>query len=239
MDVAIRFHTPEELEEEEDEFKPKMADGENPNDLVNRWLMRGDERELMEARITHQEDNVNIEIENVRMNFEGIAVMESTGDEIWLENCPWYDYRFLGAAFESVGGVGGGEIFVPMLTLIIGFDPKSSTAISKRMIMGDVGATVYYNLKLRHPTLDLPIIYYDLARLIEPMLMLGISIGVAFNVIFADWMESQLSPRQKCTRSVVSEARHLINRVFHEDGCGHCFRSEELEEEDDEFKIFF
>ncbi|XP_030491791.2 sulfite exporter TauE/SafE family protein 3 isoform X2 [Cannabis sativa] len=38
---------------------------------------------------------------------------------------------FLGAAFGSVGGVGGGGIFVPMLTLIVGFDEKSSTAISK------------------------------------------------------------------------------------------------------------
>lgn len=38
---------------------------------------------------------------------------------------------FFGAAFGSVGGVGGGGIFVPMLTLIIGFDPKSATAISK------------------------------------------------------------------------------------------------------------
>lgn len=38
---------------------------------------------------------------------------------------------FFGAAFGSVGGVGGGGIFVPMLTLVIGFDAKSSTAISK------------------------------------------------------------------------------------------------------------
>ena len=38
---------------------------------------------------------------------------------------------FLGATLGSVGGVGGGGIFVPMLSLIIGFDPKSSTAISK------------------------------------------------------------------------------------------------------------
>ncbi|CAH1442153.1 unnamed protein product [Lactuca virosa] len=95
---------------------------------------------------------------------------------------------FCGAAFGSVGGVGGGGIFVPMLTLIIGFDPKSATAISKCMIMGAAASTVYYNLKLRHPTLDMPIIDYDLALLIQPMLMLGISIGVAFNVIFADWM---------------------------------------------------
>ncbi|KAL1830599.1 hypothetical protein ACET3Z_000250 [Daucus carota] len=95
---------------------------------------------------------------------------------------------FCGAAFGSVGGVGGGGIFVPMLTLIIGFDPKSATAISKCMIMGAAVSTVYYNLKLRHPTIDMPIIDYDLAVLIQPMLMLGISIGVAFNVLFADWM---------------------------------------------------
>eukprot|EP01018_Ginkgo_biloba_P002237 Gb_14529 [translate_table: standard] len=99
---------------------------------------------------------------------------------------------FFGAAVGSVGGVGGGGIFVPMLTLIIGFDAKSSTAISKCMIMGAAGSTVYYNLKLKHPTLDLPIIDYDLAMLFQPMLMLGISIGVSFNVIFADWMVTVL-----------------------------------------------
>ncbi|BAT78310.1 hypothetical protein LR48_Vigan561s004600 [Vigna angularis] len=95
---------------------------------------------------------------------------------------------FCGAAFGSVGGVGGGGIFVPMLSLIIGFDPKSATAISKCMIMGAALSTVYYNLKLRHPTLNKPIIDYDLALLIQPMLMLGISIGVAFNVVFPDWI---------------------------------------------------
>ncbi|KAK9165559.1 hypothetical protein Scep_000750 [Stephania cephalantha] len=99
---------------------------------------------------------------------------------------------FFGAAFGSIGGVGGGGIFVPMLTLIIGFDPKSSTAISKCMIMGAAGSTVYYNLRLRHPTKDLPIIDYDLALLFQPMLILGISIGVAFNVIFAEWMVTVL-----------------------------------------------
>lgn len=58
--------------------------------------------------------------------------------------------------------------------------------------MGAAGSTVYYNLKLRHPTLDMPIIDYDLALLFQPMLMLGISIGVIFNVIFADWMVTVL-----------------------------------------------
>ncbi|XLR00313.1 hypothetical protein S83_066511, partial [Arachis hypogaea] len=56
------------------------------------------------------------------------------------------------------------------------------------MIMGATLSTVYYNLRLRHPTLDMLIIDYDLALLIQPMLMLGISIVVTFNVLFPDWM---------------------------------------------------
>lgn len=54
--------------------------------------------------------------------------------------------------------------------------------------MGGAAATVFYNLRQRHPTLDLPIIDYNLALLFQPMLVLGISIGVSFNVIFAEWM---------------------------------------------------
>lgn len=38
---------------------------------------------------------------------------------------------FLGSACGTVGGVGGGGIFVPMLTLILGFDTKSAAALSK------------------------------------------------------------------------------------------------------------
>jgi hypothetical protein len=60
------------------------------------------------------------------------------------------------------------------------------------MVTGGAGATVLYNLKKRHPTLDLPVIDYDLALLFQPMLMLGISLGVAFNVIFPDWMITSL-----------------------------------------------
>ncbi|XAR50643.1 hypothetical protein NMG60_11005016 [Bertholletia excelsa] len=95
---------------------------------------------------------------------------------------------FFGAALGTVGGVGGGGIFVPMLSLLLGFDTKSSTALSKCLIMGASAATVFYNFKQRHPTLDLPIIDYDLAVLFQPMLVLGISVGVTLNVIFPEWM---------------------------------------------------
>ncbi|KAF2307511.1 hypothetical protein GH714_029318 [Hevea brasiliensis] len=95
---------------------------------------------------------------------------------------------FLGSACGTVGGVGGGGIFVPMLTLIVGFDTKSAAAISKCMIMGASASSVWYNLRVPHPTREVPIIDYDLALLFQPMLMLGITIGVALSVVFPYWL---------------------------------------------------
>ncbi|KAH8482647.1 hypothetical protein H0E87_029919 [Populus deltoides] len=139
---------------------------------------RGLTREATSARTDETGDSVSSYVLNAEMKFGWQIVLGSI-------------IGFFGAAFGSVGGVGGGGIFVPMLSLIIGFDPKSATAISKCMIMGAAVSSVYYNLKLRHPTIDMPIIDYDLALLIQPMLMLGISLGVALNVIFADWMVTE------------------------------------------------
>ncbi|KAI3865569.1 hypothetical protein MKW92_046737 [Papaver armeniacum] len=95
---------------------------------------------------------------------------------------------FLGSGFGTVGGVGGGGIFVPMLNLIVGFDTKSAAALSKCMIMGASCSSVWYNLRVPHPTKDVPIIDYDLALVFQPMLMLGITLGVALSVVFPYWL---------------------------------------------------
>uniref|UniRef100_M1ACB3 Membrane protein n=1 Tax=Solanum tuberosum TaxID=4113 RepID=M1ACB3_SOLTU len=91
---------------------------------------------------------------------------------------------FFAVVFGSLGDDRGDGIFAPMLILIIGFDPKTSTAISVCMITGVSVATVL----LSHPIIEHPIIDSDLALLLTPMLLLGISIGVVLNVIFAEWM---------------------------------------------------
>ncbi|ONK76115.1 uncharacterized protein A4U43_C03F24060 [Asparagus officinalis] len=95
---------------------------------------------------------------------------------------------FLGCAFGTVGGVGGGGIFVPMLNLVVGFDTKSAAALSKCMIMGASASSVWYNLRVSHPSKEVPIIDYDLALLFQPMLMLGITIGVSLSVVFPYWL---------------------------------------------------
>ncbi|KAG6771807.1 hypothetical protein POTOM_023199 [Populus tomentosa] len=94
----------------------------------------------------------------------------------------------LGSACGTVGGVGGGGIFVPMLTLIVGFDTKSAAALSKCMIMGASASSVWYNLRVPHPTREVPIIDYDLALLFQPMLLLGITLGVSLSVVFPYWL---------------------------------------------------
>ncbi|KAJ8429646.1 hypothetical protein Cgig2_009292 [Carnegiea gigantea] len=95
---------------------------------------------------------------------------------------------FLGSAFGTVGGVGGGGIFVPMLNLIVGFDAKSAAALSKCMIMAASASSVWYNLRVQHPYKDVPVLDYDLALLFQPMLMLGITIGVSLSVFFPYWL---------------------------------------------------
>ncbi|XP_076917366.1 sulfite exporter TauE/SafE family protein 4-like [Bidens hawaiensis] len=95
---------------------------------------------------------------------------------------------FLGSACGTVGGVGGGGIFVPMLTLVVGFDTKSAAALSKCMIMGASASSFWYNLRVQHPCREVPILDYDLALLFQPMLMLGITLGVALSVVFPYWL---------------------------------------------------
>ncbi|XP_061337701.1 sulfite exporter TauE/SafE family protein 4-like [Gastrolobium bilobum] len=115
--------------------------------------------------------------------------------KVWPELKPSWNLAlatvigFLGSACGTVGGVGGGGIFVPMLNLLVGFDTKSAAALSKCMIMGASASSVWYNLRVPHPTKeDVPILDYDLALLFQPMLMLGITVGVSLSVVFPYWL---------------------------------------------------
>ncbi|RXH76941.1 hypothetical protein DVH24_019829 [Malus domestica] len=74
---------------------------------------------------------------------------------------------FLGSACGTVGG--------------IGLDDAG-------MIMGASASSVWYNLRVPHPTNEVPIIDYELALLFQPMLMLGITFGVSLSVVFPYWL---------------------------------------------------
>lgn len=54
--------------------------------------------------------------------------------------------------------------------------------------MGASASSVWYNLRVPHPTKEVPILDYDLALLFQPMLMLGITVGVTLSVVFPYWL---------------------------------------------------
>lgn len=64
----------------------------------------------------------------------------------------------------------------------------SCSFLGAGMIMGASASSVWYNLQVSHPTKEAPVIDYKLALLFQPMLMLGITIGVELSVIFPYWL---------------------------------------------------
>ncbi|KAL2928511.1 Sulfite exporter TauE/SafE family protein 3 [Bienertia sinuspersici] len=153
--------------------------------------------------------STEIEIEEVEVNLlrKAINFLWQSGQNTYTHVWPDMEFNwqivvgsligFFGASFGSVGGVGGGGIFVPMLTLIIGFDSKSSTAMSKSV------STVYYNLKQRH--MDMPVIDYDLALLFQPVLVLGIITSTKAFLKGVDAWKKETIMKKEAAQRLLSE----------------------------------
>jgi len=94
----------------------------------------------------------------------------------------------LGASLCSAGGVGGGGLFIPLFNLLLGFDPKSAAALSNFMILGGSIANVGWNFRQEHPLhAGHPLVDFDVALLLQPNMLLGISLGVICNIVFPSW----------------------------------------------------
>lgn len=91
------------------------------------------------------------------------------------------------ATVSSAGGIGGGGLYVPIFNLLLGFDSKTSAALSCCMILGGtVVSVVWYSTQRRSDGLG-PLIDYQVALFCLPNVLLGISMGVLFNVMSPSW----------------------------------------------------
>lgn len=96
---------------------------------------------------------------------------------------------FLSASICSAGGIGGGGLFIPIFNLLLRFDAKTSAALSNFVILGGSLANLIWNLPQLHPLLPRKrVIDYDVALLLQPNMLLGISVGVICNVMFPGWL---------------------------------------------------
>lgn len=96
---------------------------------------------------------------------------------------------FLVAALANACGVGGGAFFVPMFNVLLGFSLKGSTALSQAVVTGGACASFMYSSCKRHPEDDeQSLVDFDLALILTPMLLLGITAGVLINAVMPNWL---------------------------------------------------
>ncbi|KFK28700.1 hypothetical protein AALP_AA7G035400 [Arabis alpina] len=89
----------------------------------------------------------------------------------------------MAALISSAGGIGGGGLFIPIMTIVAGLDLKTASSFSAFMVTGGSIANVISNLFGGKALLD-----YDLALLLEPCMLLGVSIGVICNRVLPEWL---------------------------------------------------
>lgn len=92
------------------------------------------------------------------------------------------------SALSNAAGVGGGAIFVPLFNVLLLFPIKAATALSQAVITGGALGSVSYSLGRRHPNAATsPLIDFDLALVLAPPLLLGVSCGVLLNIALPSW----------------------------------------------------
>jgi hypothetical protein len=79
----------------------------------------------------------------------------------------------LGLMIAASGGIGGGGIVVPLLILVLGFQPKHAVALSNFTILGSSLTNMVLNVMKTHPTADRPLVDWDLILVMEPLTMAG------------------------------------------------------------------
>ncbi|WCJ20330.1 Sulfite exporter TauE/SafE family protein [Euphorbia peplus] len=96
---------------------------------------------------------------------------------------------FIAASISSAGGIGGGGLFIPILTIVATLDLKTASGFSAFMVTGSSVANVIYYVLIspkfggKHNLID-----YDIALLSQPCMMLGVSVGVICNIVFPEWV---------------------------------------------------
>ncbi|XP_047169065.1 sulfite exporter TauE/SafE family protein 2-like [Vigna umbellata] len=100
---------------------------------------------------------------------------------------------FIASSISSAGGIGGGGLFIPILTIVAGLDLKIASSLSAFMVTGGSVANVLCNLCATSPKFGgNSLIDYDIALLSEPCMLLGVSVGVICNLVFPEWLITML-----------------------------------------------
>lgn len=120
-------------------------------------------------------------------------------------------FSFMASSISSASGIGGGALFIPILTIVAKLDLKTASSLSSFMVTGGSVANVLCNLcKTNAKFGGKSLIDYDMALSLEPGLLLGVSVGVICNAVFPEWLVTLLlaiflvwSFRKTCMRGLM------------------------------------
>lgn len=90
--------------------------------------------------------------------------------------------------FTAAAGTGGGGVLVPLFIACEKFIPKDAVAISQATIFGGAVANLVWNVRLRHPEADRPMICLELGLMMEPTTLAGTVAGTLFNRVLPSWL---------------------------------------------------
>lgn len=95
---------------------------------------------------------------------------------------------FFSAVLASAAGTGGGGMFVPLLVLFSVLKAESAVPLSQCMILCSSFCNLVIFISQRHSLNDAnPKIDYDCIVLFEPMLCLGVTLGVLLHRVSPQW----------------------------------------------------
>ncbi|GAB2233138.1 hypothetical protein Droror1_Dr00002355 [Drosera rotundifolia] len=99
---------------------------------------------------------------------------------------------FLAASISSAGGIGGGGLYIPILTIVSGLDLKTATSFSSFMVTTGSFANIICILLLVRSSKYTTLIDFDIVLSSEPFMLLGVGIGVTCNVVTPQWLITAL-----------------------------------------------
>lgn len=89
---------------------------------------------------------------------------------------------------STIGGVGGGVFFFPILIAIFRFDPKEAVAISLTSVAGILTVRYIMSIPERNLRRDKPLINYDISIIYCPSIIIGTIFGVMMNRASPNWL---------------------------------------------------
>ena len=139
---------------------------------------------------------------------------------------------FVSSSLAGASGVGGGALFVVIFITLFFYNSSDAVALSQFTIIGSSIMPSLIKMFLKHPTMNKPVIDFDINTVIISPLLIGTTVGVIMNIVLPYWIITltlifllaflsiktfQAGFRQFRKESVKVSENKLISQVVHEE----------------------